>query len=141
MASSSSHGSSSMGDSFSIAKSNSVNSSSSNDDGMIKEMFADMNIHKQHAFVTTIVDANSSNMFNANELEEGVIHSVDSCVVVWDVLVTMQATTRLFKTLTNFILVKFDELALLVAPTTMCHAQSTGEHHIQVLDLGFALKF
>jgi hypothetical protein len=43
--------------------------------------------------------------------------------------------------LANFTLAKFDELALLMAPTIVCHAQSTGEHHIQVLDLGFALKF
>jgi hypothetical protein len=79
-------------------------------------------------------------MFNANELEEGVGHLVDSCVIVWDVLTTMRAT-RLFKTLTNFILVEFDELALSMAPTIMRHAQSTCEHHIQVLDLRFALKF
>jgi hypothetical protein len=48
---------------------------------------------------------------------------------------------RLFKTLTNFPLNEFDELALLVASTIVHHAQSTNEHHIQVLDLGFALKF
>ncbi len=66
---------------------------------------------------------------------------MDSCVVVWDVLATMRTRTRLFKTLTNFILVKFDELALLVTPTIVHHSQSIGEHHIQVLDLGFALKF
>jgi hypothetical protein len=62
-------------------------------------------------------------------------------VIVWDVFATMRAITRLFKTLTNFIMVKFDELALLVTPTIVHHAQSTGEHHVQVLDLGFALKF
>jgi hypothetical protein len=39
-------------------------------------------------------------------------------------------------------LAKFDELLLLVAPTiNVRHAQSTSEHHIQVLDLGFELKF
>jgi hypothetical protein len=68
-------------------------------------------------------------------------HSVDLGVGVWNVLATMQTTLGLFKTLTNFNLAKFDELALLVAPTIVCHAQSINEHHIQVLDLGFALKF
>jgi len=56
-------------------------------------------------------------MFDANELEEGASHLVDSSVGVWDVLATMQATPRLFKILTNFTLVKFDELVLLITPT------------------------
>ncbi len=56
-------------------------------------------------------------------------------------IATMQATPRLFKTLTNFTLAEFDELTLLMTPTIMRHAQSTCEHHIQVLDLGFTLKF
>ncbi len=42
-------------------------------------------------------------------------------------------TPMLFKTLAEF-----DELALLVAPAIVFHAQFTSEHHIQVLDLGFA---
>jgi len=46
----------------------------------------------------------------------------------------------LFKILTNFILVEFDELALLMAPIIVHHAQFIGEHHIQVLDLRLALK-
>jgi hypothetical protein len=47
----------------------------------------------------------------------------------------------LFKTLTNFTLAKFDELALLMALAIVRHEQSTNEHHSQVLDLRFALKF
>jgi hypothetical protein len=92
------------------------------------------------SFVVVVV-VNSFDMFNANELEEGAGHSMDSSVGVWDVFATMQATPRLFKTLTNFTLAKFDELALLMAPAIVRHAQSTCEHHIQVLDLGFTLKF
>ncbi len=103
-------------------------------------MFVDVDRPIQCAFTTIVVVANSSNMFNANELEEGACHLVDSSVGVWDVLTTMQATPRLFKTLTNFTLAKFDELALLMALAIVCHAQSTCEHHIQVLDLGFTLK-
>jgi len=93
------------------------------------------------SFAVVVVVVNSFDMFNANELEEGVGHSMDSSVGVWDVFATMQATPRLFKTLTNFTLAKFDELALLMAPAIVRHAQSTCEHHIQVLDLGFILKF
>jgi hypothetical protein len=50
----------------------------------------------------------------------------------------MQTTPRLFNTLTNFTLAEFDKLALLMVPTIVRHAQSIGEPHIQVLDLGFA---
>jgi hypothetical protein len=57
------------------------------------------------------------------------------------VFATMQTTPRLFKTLTNFNLAKFDKLVLLVAPIIVCHPRSISKHHIQVLDLGFALKF
>ncbi len=80
-------------------------------------------------------------MFNANELEEGMDHSLDLGVGVQDVFAIMRTTPRLFKTLNNFTLAKFDELVLLMAPTFVCHAQSANEHHIQVLDLGFPLKF
>jgi hypothetical protein len=59
---------------------------------------------------------------------------MDSNVGVWEVFDIMRATPRLFKTLTNFTLAKFNKLALLLAPTIVCHAQSTCEHHIQVLN-------
>jgi hypothetical protein len=55
----------------------------------MQEMFVNMDRHKQCAFATIVVVANSFNVFNANELEEGVGHSMDSSVGVWDVLVTM----------------------------------------------------
>jgi hypothetical protein len=61
-------------------------------------------------------------MFNTNDLEEGIGYLVDSSVGVRDVLATMRSTPGLFKTLTNFTWAKFDKLALLMAPTTMCHA-------------------
>jgi hypothetical protein len=79
-------------------------------------------------------------MFNANELKEGMNHSMDSSVG-FEMCLLLCEQPRLFKTLTNFPLNEFDELALLVASTIVCHAQSTSDHHIQVLDLGFALKF
>ncbi len=52
-------------------------------------MFVDVDRQRQCAFTTIVVTANSSNMFNANELKEGVGHLVDSSVGVWDVLATM----------------------------------------------------
>jgi hypothetical protein len=53
-------------------------------------------------------------MFNANELKEGASQLVDLDVGVQDVLVTMHATPSLFKTLTNFILGEFEELAIVM---------------------------
>jgi len=119
MVSSSSHGSSFIRDSFNISKSISFNSSSSSDDEMIHEMFVNMDKQKQCAFAYAIV-ANSSNMFNANELKEGTCHSLD--LGVGNVLATMQTTLGLFKILTNFILAEFDELSLLMGHTIVHHA-------------------
>jgi hypothetical protein len=68
-------------------------------------------------------------MFNANELEEGTNQLVDLGMGVWDVFVTMSSTPWLFKTVTNFKLVKFDELATIVVPTIERHAHSIGGHH------------
>ncbi len=68
-----------------------------------------MDRQRQCAFVVTIVVANSSNMFNANELKDDIGHSMDSNVGVQDVFAIMRTTLGLFKPLTNFILAKFDE--------------------------------
>ncbi len=48
-----------------------------------------MDRQRQCAFVTTIVVANSSDMFNANELKDSIGHSMDSNVGVQDVFVIM----------------------------------------------------
>ncbi len=81
-----------------------------------------MDKRKQCAFAAIVITTNSSDMFNADELEEGVGHSLDSSVGVQDVFVIMRATPGLFKTLTNFTLAKFDDLTLLMAPTIVFHA-------------------
>jgi hypothetical protein len=81
MVSSSSHGCSFTRDSFSILESISSHSSSSSDDKMIPEMFVNMDRHRRCAFAYAIV-ANSSNMFNANELKEDTCHSLDLAVGV-----------------------------------------------------------
>jgi hypothetical protein len=58
-------------------------------------------------------------------------------VGVRDVLTTMRATPNLFKTLTNFTLVEFDELAFVVVPTISTHSWSTCEVVMLILGLGF----
>jgi hypothetical protein len=74
-----------------------------------------------------VVVYNSHNFFTSHEIEEGVGQSMDARIGVWDILITMLATPHLFKSLTNFILVKFDELATLVVPTILVHAWFTSE--------------
>jgi hypothetical protein len=62
MASFSSHGFSSMGNSYS--------SSSSSDNKILEELFLDLDRQRQCAFACAVVGANSFHMLNANELEE-----------------------------------------------------------------------
>jgi hypothetical protein len=88
---------------------------------MIREMFVDMDRQRQYVFVVIIVVANSFFMFNADESEEGMCQPMDSSMGVQDVFITMQTTLKLFKILTNFNLVKFNELVLIVIPTIACH--------------------
>jgi inosine/xanthosine triphosphate pyrophosphatase family protein len=64
MASFSSHGFSFMGGGF--------NSSSSNDNEMVEQLFVNMDRQRQCVFACVLVVANSFQMFNVNELNEGV---------------------------------------------------------------------
>jgi hypothetical protein len=65
------------------------------------------------------------------ELEEGGGQFVDPNINVQDVLATMWAMPGLFKSLTNFNLIKFEKLAQLVVSTIIGHVRSIGEpHHI-----------
>jgi len=50
-----------------------------------------------------------------------------------DVLDIMWITLALFKTLTNIILEKFDELHSWIIPTIMAHVKSTSEYHVSYL--------
>jgi predicted small metal-binding protein len=63
MASSSSHGSSSMKNSFCL--------SSSGDDEILEQFFVHMDRQKQFVFACVIVVFNLFHMFNANEFKEG----------------------------------------------------------------------
>jgi hypothetical protein len=67
------------------------------------------------------------NLFNSNEMQDKGQHFVDSDVGVLDVLGTMKVKPTLFKSLTNFICIEFDELHGLVVPAITSHACSIGE--------------
>jgi hypothetical protein len=58
-----------------------------------------MHEQRQCVFASAFVVAKSFNMSNVNELEEGASQSVDLGMGVQDMLATMQATPRLFKSL------------------------------------------
>jgi hypothetical protein len=66
-------------------------------------------------------------LFNSNEMQDKGQHFVDSDVGVLDVLGTMKVTPTLFKSLTNFICIEFDELHGLVVHAITSHARSIGE--------------
>jgi hypothetical protein len=60
-------------------------------------------------------------LFIAIEMEEGGEHFVDPTNSVQDLLITLQSTPTLFKNLTNFIAVDFEDLASIMAPTIISH--------------------
>jgi hypothetical protein len=66
-------------------------------------------------------------LFIAIEMEEGGGHFVDPTNSVQDVLITLQSTPTLFKNLTNFTTINFEDLASIMAPSIISHAQSTSE--------------
>jgi hypothetical protein len=100
------------------------NSFSSNID---EEMFH--RIHKQHqiVFIVTIASVDTFKLFNANEFKPSAEQFIDQNVSVYNVFTIMQATPSLFKTLTSFSLLEFDELATLVVPTIPAHVKSMGK--------------
>jgi hypothetical protein len=68
----------------------------------------------------TLIEIN--NMFTANDLAKAMSQSMDLGVRVLDVFPNMRTTPRLFKTLTNFTLAKYDKLFLvMVSPLCNMH--------------------
>ncbi len=102
-------------------------------------MFENINRNKQYVFIVVVVTPNSSRIFSANDLAKATSQLVDLGVRVLHVFNNMRTTPRLFKTLINFTLAKFDKLFLVMVHTIMHHAQCTNDHHIQVLNLKFWL--
>jgi len=78
-------------------------------------------------FHCMVIACDSHNFFTSHEIEEGAGQSMDARVGVQDTLTTMRATPHIFKSLTNFTLVEFDEFVTLMVPTIFAHARSTGE--------------
>jgi hypothetical protein len=70
-------------------------------------------------FMFVIVNVNTLELFNPNVLELNVGQSINWNVGVQHVFKTIQTTPSLFKTLTNFNQLKFDELVSVVASTNM----------------------
>jgi hypothetical protein len=97
-------------------------------------MFENINRNKQYVF-TVVVTTNSFRM--SNDLTKAMSQLVDLGVRILDVFTNMETTLRLLKTLINLTLAKFDKLLLIMVHTIMHHAQSTNDHHIQVLNLKF----
>ncbi len=77
----------------------------------MEEVLEDMDEEDMFIFHYMAVPYNSHEVFTSHEIEEGAGQSINLMVGVWNVLSTMRATPNLFKNLTNFTLVEFDELA------------------------------
>jgi hypothetical protein len=73
-------------------------------------MLDDMNKEATILLKCTYIVANFANLFNTHEMEERDDQFMDQAIDVHDMLVTMQATLTLFKKLTNFTLLEFEEL-------------------------------
>ncbi len=86
----------------------SLDSSSSSSD---KELLDEIDVKHQIVVQAIITCVNIWEFFTSMELEEGGGKSVDLNIGVWNILTTMWAMPSLFKSLTNFNLIKFEELA------------------------------
>jgi hypothetical protein len=106
----------------------SFDSSSSSSNG---ELLDEIDVEQQVVVQATITCVNTWEFFTPTELEEGGEQFVDLNIGVQDVLMTMWDTPSLFKSLTNFNMTEFEELAQLVVPTIIGHVRSIEEpHHI-----------
>jgi hypothetical protein len=76
-------------------------------------MLEDMDQKDIMIFQCMYVINNSNDFFNSHEMKKGRGISMDPTFGVGNMLTTMQATMTLFKSLTNYILEEFDELAFL----------------------------
>jgi hypothetical protein len=102
-------------------------SSSSNDE----ELLDQIDVKHQIAMQVAITCVNTWEIFTPTELKQGGGQFVDLNIGVRNMGMTMLAMSSLFKSLTNFNLTKFEELAQLVVPTIIGHLKSTEElHHI-----------
>jgi hypothetical protein len=95
-----------------------------------EELLDEIDVEHQIAIQATIACVNTWEFFTPMKLEGGG-QSMDTNIGMRDILTTMQATPSLFKSLTNFILIKFEELEQFMVPNIIGHVRSTREpHHI-----------
>jgi hypothetical protein len=87
--------------------------------------------------VMATMASNTNDLFNSHEMEDKRGQSTDPTVGVQYVLGTMQTTSTLFKTLTNFTLEEFDKLASQVVLAIRAHVRSTCEFHLSYLMFQF----
>jgi hypothetical protein len=83
-------------------------------------------------FTIAVANANTLDLFNSKELYLNVGQLVDHKVSVRDMFNTMRVAPSLFKTLTNFNFLKFEDLFVLVVPFIQAHAKTTNEAHIML---------
>jgi hypothetical protein len=108
---------------FASSSSSSNSSSFSSDDEVLYDMDQEATMLFHVRFIVCIY----GDLFIAIEMEEGGGHFVDPTNSVQDVLITLQSTPTLFKNQTNFIATDLEDLASIMAPTIISHAQFTGE--------------
>ncbi len=84
----------------------------------------------QMVFTTMVVGINTLDLFNStNQIQ--VQANQSTMKWVFKICSTkMQVTPSLFKTLTNFNLLEFEDLFVLVVPTVQAHAKTINETHI-----------
>ncbi len=114
-------------DSSSTSSTSSHSSSSSSDDDILYDMDEEATMFFQWG----LVPWSAQDFFSSHEMEGGSGQSMDPTIGVQNVLATMHATPTLFKNLTNFIAIEFEELASFVVPNTInSYARSTCEDYL-----------
>jgi hypothetical protein len=79
----------------------------------------EIDVKHQIVVQITITCVNTWEFFTPMELKKGGGQSVDLNISIQNILMTMRAMWGLFKSLTNFNLIEFEELAQLVVPPSL----------------------
>jgi hypothetical protein len=85
------------------------------------EVLYDMNQEATLLFHVGFIVCTSRDLFTTIEMEERGGDFVDPTNGVQDVLTTLRSTSTLFKNVTNFIAIKFEDLTSIVVPTIISH--------------------
>jgi hypothetical protein len=85
----------------------------------------DFEVELRAILQSMVAATNAYHLFNANKWDDNGQQSVNPLRGVRDMLGWLKETPCMFKTLTNFTLVEFEELCTLVCPTIAGNARST----------------